>query len=357
MKKLYLALSYGENFGWGVCSKYLKKEISRIYPETILLDNLYSQEQKVHLDGIAFHALVSHELETLYQARADINIGYCFFEQELNNNSLKNAQNYNLVLGGSSWNEYKLKQAGIYHSGKLIQGIDPDLFFYQPPKDYNNFVIFSGGKFELRKSQDVVIKAVSIMQKKYPDVVLINAWFNMWPKTMLNMSISKHITFNLRGNNYLEMINNILLDNKIDLNRTITLELVPNHKLKDIYKLTDVGLFPNRCEGGTNLVLMEYLASGRTAIVTNATGHKDVINDNIAYTLNNNKPFHIYNGQILLHDWIEPDLDEVLYNLEYAYHHREENMQKGLLASREMLNFTWEKSAQSFINSIKKYLW
>lgn len=356
MKNLYLALSYGENFGWGVCSKYLKQQITKLYPKTFLLDNLCKQDDNNYYDGIVFHALVSHILEPLYKSRGEINVGYCFFEQEMNKISIDNARKYDLILGGSTWNEEKLKASGIKHSAKLIQGIDPNIFFYQEPKDFNHFVIFSGGKFEFRKAQDVVIKAVSIMQKKYPDVVLINAWFNMWPQTMLSMANSKHIIFNLRGNNYIEMINNILSDNGIDLERTITLELVDNFKLPSIYKLTDIGLFPNRCEGGTNLVLMEYMATGRTVIATNATGHTDILTNDNSYALNNNKSLQIHNGQELIYDWIEPDLDEIIAKLEYAYLHREENVQKGKIAAKSLQSFTWENSAKSFLSSIQKFL-
>ena len=40
----------------------------------------------------------------------------------------------------------------------------------------------------------------------------------------------------------------------------------------------DVALFPNRCEGGTNLVAMEALASGVPTILSDNTGHKDLVN-------------------------------------------------------------------------------
>ncbi len=42
-------------------------------------------------------------------------------------------------------------------------------------------MVFSGGKFELRKGQDVVIRAYRVLQDRHPDVMLVNAWFNPWP--------------------------------------------------------------------------------------------------------------------------------------------------------------------------------
>jgi hypothetical protein len=39
---------------------------------------------------------------------------------------------------------------------------------------------------------------------------------------------------------------------------------------------TDCGLFPNRCEGGTNLVAMEYASIGRPIVANALTGHADI---------------------------------------------------------------------------------
>ena len=47
----------------------------------------------------------------------------------------------------------------------------------------DKFVIFSGGKFEYRKGQDIVIRAVKVMQERHQDVVLINAWVNAWQQS------------------------------------------------------------------------------------------------------------------------------------------------------------------------------
>ena len=79
---------------------------------------------------------------------------------------------YDLVLVGSSWNKNKLEQAGIKNVEVLIQGIDPEIFYpSESETDKKFFKIFSGGKFELRKGQDLVLKAVRILQQKYSDIV------------------------------------------------------------------------------------------------------------------------------------------------------------------------------------------
>jgi glycosyltransferase involved in cell wall biosynthesis len=39
----------------------------------------------------------------------------------------------------------------------------------------------------------------------------------------------------------------------------------------------DVAVFPNRCEGGMNLVAMEAIATGVSVILANGTGQADLI--------------------------------------------------------------------------------
>jgi hypothetical protein len=61
----------------------------------------------------------------------------------------------------------------------------------------DQFVIFSGGKFELRKGQDIVIKAFQIFHDKHKDALLVNSWFNQWSFSMQTMAASPYINFQL----------------------------------------------------------------------------------------------------------------------------------------------------------------
>lgn len=353
MKDLFLALSSGENFGWGICSKYLKRELPKLY-KIQKLEDICGMKDYVSIEGTVFHALVSKNFEPLFAARGLKNVGYTFFEEELTAESLENSKNYNLILGGSKWNEEKLRQLGINNAGTLIQGVDPEVFYpIKPKKNKDLFVIFSGGKFELRKSQDIVIKAVSILQAKYKDVVLINAWYNMWPQTMASMTKSRYIKFNPRGNGWEEYINNILSDNGIIMDNVITLGITPNEKMINIFSMTDVGLFPNRCEGGTNLVLMEYMACAKPVIASYTSGHRDVVNANNALPVRLLTPFKLVKDNKLFADWEEPSLDEIVANLEWAYFHRDELNNIGLRAGIDMQKFTWEESAKTLVDYLK----
>ncbi len=354
MKDLYLALSKGENFGWGVCSNYLYKETPKFYPNVKLWDFEKDGASVKKVEGKVFHALTGVDFIPLAKIWGDENYGYTFFENELNINSLRNAKKFDLVIGGSKWNQEKLLEVGIENSDYLIQGIDPEVFYpVEEKKDESLFVIFSGGKFELRKGQDLVLRAFKALQDKYKDIVLINAWYNMWPQSMELFHYAPTFNYENKGQTWQEKMKHIYEINGIDSSRIITLDIVPNKKLREIYAKTDIGVFPNRCEGGTNLVLMEYMATGKPVIGAYNTGQRDVLDENHALLIKEHKPFKLYsNDQTLWADWFDPDLDELIAHIEYAYHHRGEIRQLGKNAGEFMKNFTWENTAKRLVEIV-----
>lgn len=78
---------------------------------------------------------------------------------------------------------------------------------------------------------------------------------------------------------------NLYKINGLNPDKVITLPKKPSFQMPYIYKNTDIGLFPNRCEGGTNLMLMEYMACGKPVIASAQTGHADIIRHNNAFPI------------------------------------------------------------------------
>ncbi len=352
---LYLGLTSGENFGWGVCSKYLKRELSN-KTNIINIDEHEELVKTEKVNGTVFHALNNRDFRGLHPVRGTKNIGYTFFEYELNEAAVKNAASYNIILGGSSWNQEKLNEKGIENAGVIIQGVDPELF-YPGEKEKSNdlFIIFSGGKFELRKGQDLVLKAIGVLQQKFSDIILLNAWYNMWPNTMHSMEVSRHINYEYKGETWKNFMINLCKINNIDGNKVFSLPITPGNKLRDLYLNSDVGLFPNRCEGGTNLVLMEYMACGKPVIASYNSGHKDILTPDNSLMLNEMHEFKLFDdNNKLMADWEEPDFDEIISKLEYAYYNRDTIKQIGHKAGQDMKNYTWEKSAESLLEILNK---
>jgi glycosyltransferase involved in cell wall biosynthesis len=377
---IYAALPTGSYHGWGVCGKYIVKELSkmteirlitegfdinaigdeldfRLLKKTLVSDQEYQMITSGHPLELDFPVLQAINnitgIPNYPRLRGNNNVGYTFFENNILPASYieNSARYFNTVVTGSTWCEEVLRSYGLRNVATIIQGIDPTIFnpFYNE-KEYfqDQFVIFSGGKFELRKGQDIVIRAYKILQDRYRDTVLVNSWFNQWPASMHTMAASPHIRFSPAANDYVTMINQMLCDNGIDINRVMTLPLYPNIMMPRLYKNTDIGIFPNRCEGGTNLVMMEYMACAKPVIASYASGHKDVLTDDNCLKLKNLKPITIANNDQNVATWDEPDLEETVAKLDWAYHHRDAIRHIGECAGDELRKMTWQETGRRF---------
>lgn len=374
---IILALPLGFTFGWGVCGKYLTKEIAELSVvklitqpfdretigdelDYILLKNVYVDKNSPEfgsLDNYGYPVIQAITDHNLLPMEPEIigkpNIGYTFFEHSIlsKQNLEKARRNFDIVVAGSSWCQDVLNQHGLENTRKILQGVDRTIF--NPCENektffHDTFVVFSGGKFEFRKGQDLVIRAFKVLQDRHKDVLLINSWFNHWEFSMRTMAVSPYIHFDLTSKDCCIAINNILVNNGIDISRVITLPPKSNTSMSRIYKNTDCGLFPNRCEGGTNLVLMEYISCGKPAIVANSSGHRDVTTDQNAIMLKHLRPITISNNQRAVAEWDDPDLEEIVERLEWAYNHRETLRTIGEAAGSSMAQFSWQATARQF---------
>jgi len=122
--------------------------------------------------------------------------------------------------------------------------------------------------------------------------------------------------------------------------------------LRELYAKTDIGIFPNRCEGGTNLVMMEYMACGKPIIASYSSGHTDVLNENNSLMLKEMKEFQLFENGKMYADWNEPSLDELIDRIEFAYNNREQIKTVGQNAGKFMRDFTWSNTAEKLIKII-----
>jgi glycosyltransferase involved in cell wall biosynthesis len=379
---IYLIMPHGTTHGWGVCGRYLASELHQMTDlkyvtvpfelKDIGNETQYRQltachlplgklkrsknkSQPIGLDAPAIQTIEDIHLRPwLLKVKGTRNIGYTFFEGNiLSPEDLQWAdQYYDTIAVGSSWCETVLNEHGFNRTRTIVQGVDPSIFHPAGEKqryaDY--FVIFSGGKFELRKGQDIAIRAVKILQDRYPDVLLVTSWYNHWPESMNTMAASPYIKYQSPSDNYGSAMKQILALNGLDLQKVAILPPLQNDAMPQVYRDSDIGLFPNRCEGGTNLVMMEYMACGRPVVASYLTGHRDVLGPDYACLVKARNSFNIqHNGRIFA-KWEDPDLDETLAHLDWAYHHREEIRSMGQRAALSMSSFTWQKAARGFLD-------
>ena len=384
---IYLFFPIGHGTGWDTCGKYLTIELSKlddisiITESKITLDTIGNELEYLSLSqipinnidetnfdrsnrlikGVSIRMLNDFDLSLwLADIRSERIIGYTFYcGSHLSQPQLDMANAYDIIIAGSSFCETQLNRTGITSTKTIIQGINPQIFNpSNAPKALlkDRFVIFSGGKFELRKGQDIVLRAFKIFSDKHTDAILVNSWVNMWEFSLNTMANSAVIEFAFNMNDYMASMNHLYTMNGIDPKKVITLPIKLPYQMAYIFKNTNVGLFPNRCEGGTNLMLMEYMACGKPVIATSKTGHSDVIESERAFDLTNYIPLALrtqdhteYQG------WVEPDIDEIVAYLELAYDDPGLCEQKGKASGRYLSGLTWQKAASDFYKIAKGY--
>ena len=354
-RTLFLALPRGGHHGWGLCGEYLRRELARRYP---VFDADYRDWQargRRRVPGPVFAAIGAEDLAPVYPLRGRYNMGYTFFERELQPVAAEHARTLDLVLAGSTWAADRLRAAGIEHSDVLIQGVDTERFRPQAPRAGDGFVIFSGGKFELRKGQDLVLRAFAALQDKYPDLVLVTAWANQWQTSMDTMAASPYIEYVRReGEDWETFAAGLYRRNGVDPSRVVTCGLIDHRDLPALYARTDLGVFPNRCEGGTNLVLMEYMACDRPVIATASTGHADIIHGDNAIVLDtpHTREWKDAGGRTFAR-WPEPSLEDVIAAIEQAYHQRERLAELAARGAAEMQERSWGRTAESLLGHLR----
>jgi glycosyltransferase involved in cell wall biosynthesis len=374
---IYLMLPPGSAYGWGMCTRYLVKELSKLAAVRCVahgfdrgmvgneLEYRFYREKmagKEEAEDILtrndryplLQAIVNHNMEPYYRrATGPRKVGYIFAEAtNISAEAVTRGEGYfDLIATGSTWCTELLRQRGFRRVTTVLQGIDPLLFHPSATaKEFfrDRFVIFSGGKFEYRKGQDIVLRAFKALQDKYPDLLLVASWFNPWREHMDTMSASRLIRYRFTSNDPATNLRNIIHENGVDVERVVLLPPYPQETLACIVRQTDVGLFPSRCEGGTNLVLMEYMACGEPAIASFSSGHKDIVNRDTALLLEQLRPVVVIRDGQRYAEWQSPDLDETIHQLEWAYHHRDELARLGEAGGRHLAQFTWRRTAERF---------
>ncbi|TAG92647.1 MAG: tetratricopeptide repeat protein [Oscillatoriales cyanobacterium] len=290
------------------------------------------------------------------QITSDCQVGLIFFEDtRITAEALEKAKKYSVIVAGSNWNADVLRSYGLTNVAMVNQGIDPAIF--HPASKSNlfgdRFVIFSGGKLEYRKGQDIVVAAFKQFHKKHPEALLLTTWHNFWPQYMLGIEQVGNVVGlpNVNRDGSLG-ISQWLVANDLPIDSFIDIGLIPNHLAGQILREADAAVFTNRCEGGTNLVAMESMACGIPTILSANTGHLDLIHSNNCYPLSSQrrvKPTAHFPG---IQGWGESDVNEVVEALEQIYTNREESKRRGLAAANFMLDWTWEKQVNRFLNRI-----
>lgn len=390
--KSWLGITWGisNRYGWGVYGINLVRELLKrgrptpVCFEPISLDTLSPaliQElqpvinfQKENLskfhrsgkiatlkDSIVLHALGNEmELGLLSKAfEGEVNIGMIFFEYtEVSPDALARARNLDLIVAGSTWNADVMKGWGLTNVDTVFQGIDTSLFRPLPrKKTYDGkFAIFSGGKLDFRKGQDIVLEAFKKFSQRHDDVILVTAWHNLWPLTALPFIFSP----------YTDRLPKIQADDMLNMkewaasqgvapDKFVDLGMLRNEDMPQILNEMDLAIFPNRCEGGTNLVAMETMACGVPCVLSANTGHLDLIGDDAkrCYPLMEQGPVSL--PECGVDGWGESSVDELIEKMESAYQNRDQARQIGEAGADFMRGWSWSNQIAKLVDILDRY--
>ena len=286
------------------------------------------------------------------------NVARCIFE----NTRLGGTQAiaaYDSVVCASEWGA-SLLRASLNRPVTLIhEGIDHSLFFPGPRSgtlDPECFYVFTGGKIEFRKAQDLVILAFREFAARHDDAVLVTAWNSPWPEYAVGFQANLPAPLRQDSNGALD-IRRWATENGISPHQFIDLPAMPNYLMPMVLRQMDCALQPSRCEACTNLPAKEAMACGVPVILANNTGVRDLIDGDNCVALNSQDPVRGEPG-VGTDGWGESRVEEIVAALESLYTDTQKRKRIGARGAAWILEYrrTWRDHASDLKDHVQSLL-
>tara|TARA_B100001173_G_C16026927_1_gene564511 strand:+ start:1895 stop:3121 length:1227 start_codon:yes stop_codon:yes gene_type:complete len=311
---------------------------------------------QIIFDGLG-NSAKPHEFHGKYR------VGVTFFERSLIPEQLKlfMQNEFDLIITGSNWNQKVLESHGINNSFLVHQGVDLSIFNPIPVRQLliRPFIIFAGGKLESRKGQDIVIEAFRRFIKLCPNALLIGCWVNIGNIGINTLNTTPYILTNPRSGKA-EDIQPWLISEGIPEQNILIPSIINNAQLPSLIKQADTAVFASRCEGGTNLMAMEALACGIPTLLSENTGHLDLLNGDIPHAIgikrssrktDTEKISEAYGGD----DqgvWGETDPDSLVEEWIKQFKNKSYWKEERAQNAATMNKWSWEQSMDKLINKL-----
>jgi glycosyltransferase involved in cell wall biosynthesis len=286
----------------------------------------------LQFDGPVVHALGNGCAPTRF--RGTRNIGRIIFEDTRFDHFDAKMSRYDALVAVSRWG----RDAIAAHTSRPVhlihEGVDPSLFWPGPRSgllDPKKFYVFTGGKVEYRKAQDLVILAFRAFASRHPDAVLVTCWHSPWPKISAGFKGRLSTPLSIGDDGRLDVCR-WAADNGISPAQFVDLGVVPNQLMPQVLREMNVALQPSRAEAGTNIPAMEAMACGVPVVAPANTGMKDIVEGSAPGPLGADETTCLplrCQGPVEgfknwgTDGWGESDVDEAVDALEFAYTERD----------------------------------
>ena len=301
-------------------------------------------------------AAANHDFVTLSPRSTAANHAVTFQEHSiLSDNGRARARAFDTVIAGSTWLGDWLRSEGLDNVRTVLQGIDPRRFRPGPEAAPESaaFRIFSGGKLEYRKGQDITIRAFRAFHDRHPEARLCFAWDNLYGGVSATIEHGGLVTRPPEiGPNTGDETARWLVENGLPEGAFENLGMVPNREMPAILRRMDAALFTNRCEGGTNLVAMEAMACAVPTILSANTGHHDLIGDDNCYPLTDQIAVPWCPPQGNVEQWGESSVEEAVEALEAIYSDRAEARRRATHGAATLAKLSWQHQTNLILDAI-----
>ena len=287
-------------------------------------------------------------------------IGVTFFERsKLPEALIDHMRKFDLVVTGSTWNQQVAELSGLKNCLMVHQGIDISRFNAIPiPKLFDrSLVIFAGGKLEARKGQDIVIEAFKKFLAYCPEALLIACWTNIADIGLSTIEASPYIR-GLPRTGKAKDIHPWLVEQGIPARNVVVPTAMANSQLPSLVKQADSAVFMSRCEGGTNLMAMEALACGLPTILSNNTGHRDLLDGDIPHAIGISKNIDVdesitrFYGYDHRSMWGESNPDTLVELWCQQLKNKQEWHYRGVKGAEQMKKYSWVASMDNLIQAL-----
>lgn len=323
----------------------------------VMLERVRAHGSPLHLPMPIVKTLTS-SLEAMHAGRhfsGSFEVGVTFFEDtRLRPEAVERGRRYDLLVAGSSWNHALLQAAGLDQARRVLQGVDGQRFSPSLRRpDPSRFTVWSAGKLEHRKGQDLVLAAFRRFRVRHPEARLVTAWQSAWPAGAQGVAQSRHVLGSPALQDGRLDIVGWAHKNGLPVGSVVDVGLLPHHRMPEAMAGAHVAVFASRYESGTNLPAMEAMSMGLPVVLSANTGHLDLIDDlsepGRCYPLTRQGRVEAVPAGWGSEGWGESEVDELDHALERVYTDRAEAERRGAAAARFMEGLRWDRQVAEFL--------